>query len=607
MWKLFTLISKKYKLLALLGAFLIFLAVICDLIVPSFLGGLTQVLTAHFKGDTSVEVTFVYSNWKWNMPISNALTVCSLLMVAFSIVSIIISLLTVWIGAIVAVEVARVTRNNLFAKIQTLSASNIQKFGTSSLITRLTNDVTQVQTVWVLNLGMTIRAPFLFVGGLIFSILTSPSLSITLAVMIPLLLIVIGVFAWKVTPIFTKNQKVLDDINKVSRENILGVRVVKSFNLEEIQDNNFNVVNTEWKNVSTKAFSLLNVMIPLVMFITNLAMIILAVIAKNWYDYGTAAEPKIGNFATITAQIMQFIQYIGYVTGGLVMVVMVLVITLRSRVSAVRINQVLDEKVDIEENTSENYIEKPTIKFDNVSFKYNHDSEEYALKDISFDLKQSETLGIIGPTGSGKSTVINLLSRLYDVEDGSIYIDDKNVKDINTKNLNESIDQVTQEYFLFSGTIKSNLLFGKEDATWHQIDRAATISCAKPFILNFDDWYDHPVEQRGKNLSGGQKQRLQIARAILRDPKILVLDDSTSALDAVTDKTLRANIKQYMKDTTTIIIAQKINSIKDADKILVLENGKVAGYGKHNDLIKKCSLYQEIANSQLTKEELKNA
>ncbi len=609
MWKLFSFISTKYKILALLGVTLVFLGVITDLLVPSMLGGLTQTLSAHYQpvkpGITpTVDIVFIYKDWIMTLPLDKSLLVCSLMMVGFSVAGIIFGLVSVYIGANVAVEVAKVTRNNLFKKIQGLSASNIAKFGTSSLITRLTNDIVQVQTIWILMLGMMVRAPFLFIGGLIFSLLTSPSLSISLAVMIPTMLVVIVICSIKVIPLFTRNQQILDSINKVSRENILGVRVVKSFNLEEIQNGKFNVVNDEWQKVSTKAFTILNILIPIITFITNLAMMALIIIAKETNNFGTNESPNIDAF-NIAANVITFSQYLGYVTGGLIMTVMVLVLMLRSRISAVRINQVLNEKEDIKLNDSNVFIEKPSIKFENVSFAFNKGAEN-ALTNINFDLKEGQTLGIIGPTGSGKSTIINLLSRIYETTEGSIYIDGKNVNEINSQNLNDSIGQVLQESILFSGTIKSNLLFGKLDATDEEIDKATMIACARPFIESFDDKYNHVVEQRGKNLSGGQKQRLQIARAILRQPKILVLDDSTSALDALTDRTLRSNIKKYMKGTTTIIIAQKINSIKDADKIIVLDDGNIVGQGKHSQLIKSCALYKDIANSQLSKEEQKN-
>lgn len=595
MWRLFKVIDKKHKLLAFLSVLFTFFQVITDLIVPSMLMTLVMIIASP---EEVKFVSIIYKDWKINLNSNQeALALCASLMVSFSIIGIIFGSLSSFLASKVAVEIARLTRNNLFQKIQTLSASNISKFGASSLITRLTNDVTQVQTLAILMLRLMIRAPFLFIGGLAFSLMTDLKLSITLGVMIPLMLIIIAYFAIKVLPLFSKNQKIVDQVNQASRENILGVRVIKSFNLEKVQEEKFNKVNTDWLNVSTKAFSIMNIMIPVVMLVTNLAMVILAIIGRTMFDKN--------DYIFLSANITVFMQYLGYVTGGLLLTVMVLVILLRSRISAIRINQVMDEKPDVKENKSNNFINKPNIKFKNVSFKFNKDSEN-VLTNISFSLKEGETLGIIGPTGSGKSTIINLLSRVYEVNQGSIEIDNMNINDINTINLNETIGQVFQESVLFAGTIKSNLLFGKKDATSKEIQHAIDIACASEFINSFDDKLNHIVEQRGKNLSGGQKQRLQIARAIIRNPKILVLDDSTSALDAVTDKKLRTNIKKEMKNTTTIIIAQKINSIKDADKIIVLDKGKMIGYGKHKDLINDCALYKDIARSQLSKEELEN-
>lgn len=595
MWKLFKVIDNKHKSFAFMSVLFTFFQVLTDLIVPSMLTTLVMIIAN--PSQKNWFVTIIYKDWKINLSSANeALTLCAILMVSFSILGIVFGMLSAFLASKVSVEIARVTRNNLFKKIQTLSASNISKFGPSSLITRLTNDVTQVQTLAILMLRLMIRAPFLFIGGLVFSLLTDLKLSITLGIMIPLMLIIVAYFAIKVLPLFSKNQKIVDDVNKVSRENILGVRVIKSFNLEYIQEEKFNNVNDKWLHVSTKAFSMMNIMIPIVMLITNLAMVILAIIGKTMFEPGDIY---------LASNIAVFMQYLGYVTGGLILTVMVLVMILRSRVSAIRINEVMDEIPDIVENKSNNFVSKPNIKFKNVSFKFNKESEN-VLTNISFSLSEGQTLGIIGPTGSGKSTIINLLSRVYEPNQGSIEIDNKNINDINTINLNESIGQVFQESVLFSGTIKSNLLFGKKDATDQEISRATKIACASDFIDSFDDKLNHVVEQRGKNLSGGQKQRLQIARAIIRNPKILVLDDSTSALDAVTDKKLRSNLKKEMSKTTKIIIAQKINSIKDADKIIVLDKGRMVGYGKHKDLINDCPLYKEIAKSQLTKEELAN-
>lgn len=595
MWKLFKVIDNKHKSFAFMSVLFTFFQVLTDLIVPSMLTTLVMIIAN--PSQKNWFVTIIYKDWKINLSSANeALTLCAILMVSFSILGIVFGMLSAFLASKVSVEIARVTRNNLFKKIQTLSASNISKFGPSSLITRLTNDVTQVQTLAILMLRLMIRAPFLFIGGLVFSLLTDLKLSITLGIMIPLMLIIVAYFAIKVLPLFSKNQKIVDDVNKVSRENILGVRVIKSFNLEYIQEEKFNNVNDKWLRVSTKAFSMMNIMIPIVMLITNLAMVILAIIGKTMFEPGDIY---------LASNIAVFMQYLGYVTGGLILTVMVLVMILRSRVSAIRINEVMDEIPDIVENKSNNFVSKPNIKFKNVSFKFNKESEN-VLTNISFSLSEGQTLGIIGPTGSGKSTIINLLSRVYEPNQGSIEIDNKNINDINTINLNESIGQVFQESVLFSGTIKSNLLFGKKDATDQEISRATKIACASDFIDSFDDKLNHVVEQRGKNLSGGQKQRLQIARAIIRNPKILVLDDSTSALDAVTDKKLRSNLKKEMSKTTKIIIAQKINSIKDADKIIVLDKGRMVGYGKHKDLINDCPLYKEIAKSQLTKEELAN-
>lgn len=594
MLKAFTYISTKYKVFAAFTAILTFFQVVTDLIVPGMLGSLVNVIEPH---NNKYELFFISREWTIEFDSANQLLlVCSLLMIGFSLLGILFGMVSVWLASKIAVEVARVTRNNLFQKIQTLSASNISKFGTSSLITRLTNDVTQVQTNIIIMLRLMIRAPFLFVGGLIFSIITSLKLSISLAVMIPIMIVVIVITSIFVMPLFRKNQKIIDSINNESRENILGARVVKSFNLEDAQKNKFFKINNEWQVVSTKAFTIMNILLPIIMFITNMGMVVIVLIGKFMFE---SDLDKLKLLPEITT----FSQYLGYVTSGLIMTVMVMVLVIRSRISWIRITDVLKDTPDIKKIVSDVKIETPSIEFNNVCFKYNKDSSEDVLSNITFSLRHGQTLGIIGPTGSGKSTLINLISRVYEPQSGSIKIDSKELNTIDSINLNESVSQVLQESVLYSGTIKSNLLFGNLNASDEEIEWAIDIACAKQFIEKFDNKLDHVVEQRGKNLSGGQKQRLQIARGIISKPKILILDDSTSALDALTDRTLRQNIKKHLKQTTTIIVAQKINSIKDADKIIVLDKGKIIGYGNHGQLMKTCYMYKEIADSQLSMEE----
>lgn len=599
MIQLFKLLNNKYKGLSLLAATATFFQVIIDLLVPSFIAPLTSIVLKQTIPNSNIvvdKIQIIYKDWFIQTSgETETLWLSIVLMLVFSIIGIMCGMVSALLASKVAVELSRVTRRALFDKIQRLSMSNINKFSTSSLLTRITNDVTQTQNLTITMLRIMIRAPFLFVGGLIFCLLVSTQLSLNLAFMIPMMIIVIGIFSAVTVPLFIKNQKIIDAINKESRENILGARVIKSFNLEKLQDEKFVKINNDWLKNSTKAFSYMNVMLPLIVFITNISMVLIVV-------FGKIAT----NNASGGSEFTVFIQYIGYITGGLIMSVMVIVIYIRSKISAKRINEVLNEIPDIKKNEEGLIIENPNIKFDNVSFKYNKDSEENALSNISFELESGKVLGIIGPTGSGKSTLVSLISRSIVPSEGKIYIDDKDINEIQTKDLNEKVAEVLQQNILFSGTIKSNLLFGKEDATEQEIQNAIEIACAKDFIYKFEDNLNHKVEQRGKNLSGGQKQRLSIARSIIRNPKILILDDSTSALDAITDVKLRENIKNKMKGTTTIIVAQKVNSIKNADKILVLDNGKIVGLGTHNELSKKCELYKEIVASQLSKEEAKN-
>lgn len=593
MLKLFNAIGKKYKFLSFISIFLTFLQVLTDLIVPSMLVPIVNIIANQSVPPgipIEYKITFFYD--KWFIVVNSAeqaLTITSSVMLSAAILGMAFGLLSSWIASVVAVEVARIARRNMFNNIQKYSASNFSKYGTSSLMTRITNDVAQVQNASILMLRLLVRAPLLFIGGLTFSLLANLKLSISFAFMIPVMLLIIGLTGMFAMPLFKKNQKIMDAINNESRENILGVRVIKSFNLEKFQENKFDKINNSWFEVSNKAITIMNILIPSVIFVTNLSMVIICIIAKTFDN---------SNNLSLASELTVFAQYLGYVTSGLIMTVMVLVMLFRSRVSSNRINELLNEKADIKNIESNVKIESPNIEFNNVFFKY-HDEGEYAISDITFKIKQGQTLGIIGSTGSGKSTIVNLLSRIYLPTSGTIKIDNKNINTIDSIHLNESISQVLQESVLYSGTIKSNLLFGKLDATEEQIDNALTIACAKPFVDSFEKKLDHVVEQRGKNLSGGQKQRLQIARGIIREPKILVLDDSTSALDVITEKNLKNNIKKYLNKTTVIIVAQKISSIKDADKIIVLDKGKMVGYGNHNELMKNCALYKEIEKTQI--------
>ncbi len=392
-------------------------------------------------------------------------------------------------------------------------------------------------------------------------------------------------------------QKTADELNTQTRENILGVRVIKSYNLEKNQQAKYSAVNSKWRAQTTKTFTIFASLQPMVLLVANFASVIILLIGKF---------PPPGSTINIV-EVQSILSYQGYVILGITVTTMTLMNYVQSRASMKRINEVLDEIPAIAANRSGVGLDDGSVVFENVNFKYNANAEEMVLKDVSFAIGSGETVGVIGSTGSGKSTIANLIARSYDPLSGSIRVGSRDIREIDTEKLHNAIGYVFQQSILFAGTIRSNLLFGNDQATEDEIDRALEIACAKHFIKNFAAGIDHPVEQRGKNLSGGQKQRVSIARTILRKPKIIILDDSTSALDAITDATLRANIRGKMKGVTTIIVAQKILSIRDCDKILVVDQGAIVGEGTHEALMKDCDVYRQIASSQMSQEELDNA
>lgn len=605
MWRLLKFQDFKYWLLTIFAVLSTFGQVITDLIVPALLSSLLPIIA--FTG-SKIDDPHLYTNinflyWKLNFTSSdNAITILGIAMAAVSILGIIFGILGAFLASKVAVNLSRLIRSNLFIKIQSLSPSNLDKFGTSSLVTRLTNDVNQIQNMMFLSLRLLIRAPFMFIGGLIFALLTNLWLSISIVILIPMLVAAIILSGYYAIPLFKKNQKAVDTINIQSRESLLGIRVIKSFNLEANQRIKFANVNKEWTTVSTKAFRIMTSLIPIVMFIANFATLVVLLIGRFEPQAGIYSD--VGNPQGYT-QILSFLQYQGYITMGLVLSVMVAVNYARSRVSSIRVNEVLNDTTDVPFVSSNVKVNDGSIKFKNVNFKYSKDGEN-VLTDINIDIKPGQVVGIIGSTGSGKTSLVNLITRLYEINSGELLVGNNDVKQIDTINLRESVGYVLQENLLFSGTIKSNLLFGNEQANLDEINWALDISCASNFVSKFPEGVDHKVEQRGKNLSGGQKQRVSIARTILRKPKIIVLDDSTSALDAITDKNLRNNIKTKLTNTTVVLVAQKILSIKDADQIVVLDKGKILGVGTHHELLQNCALYKDIAMSQMSGEELAN-
>lgn len=484
-------------------------------------------------------------------------------------------------------------RQGLFDKIQTLSFVELDKLKTSSLITRLTNDVTQVQMMTNMALRGMIRSPLLAIGGVIMAYTLSPKLSTVLLVSIPIIAVSMVFILKKSFPLFTKVQEKIDNVNTVMRESILGVKVIKAFAIENTQNARFKKENEELMNTSIKSQNRNLILWPIATLIMNLSVVAVLWFGGNMVNTGNLEIGKI----------VAFINYLLQIMSSVVMVIGIIISYSRAKASATRINEVFETETSIKDKEETKSIDNFDIEFKNVSFRYNEHSE-YVLENISFTAKQGETIGIIGSTGCGKSSFVNLIPRLYDVTEGEILIGKTNIKDISLSQLRENIGIVLQENILFSGTIESNIKFGNENASKDMIIDSSINAQAYEFITNKEDKFNSEVEQRAKNLSGGQKQRLSIARTLIRNPKIFIMDDSSSALDMATEAKLQNSIKETMKDSTVIVIAQRISGVMDADKIIVMDDGKIANVGTHKELLKESEIYKSIAVSQLGEEVL---
>lgn len=499
-------------------------------------------------------------------------------------------------SSIAAMNMGERLRQGLFDKIQTLSFLEIDKFKTSSLITRLTNDVTQVQTMVLMSLRIAVRAPLICIGGIIMAVALSPKLSIVFLVAVPIILIAVMIILKKSFPLFTAVQEKIDGVNVCLRESILGVRVIKAFTIEERQGERFDEANYDLMNKGIEAQNMNMILWPVVTLVMNLS-----VIAVLWFGGNMA------NMRTLEiGKIMAFINYLIQIMNSLIMVVMLVLNFSRAKASSDRINKVLNTVPAIQDNDSSIEMSGFEIEFKDVSFKYNEHSEN-VLTNISFKIKEGEKIGIIGATGSGKSSLVNLIPRFYDVTEGQVLIGGIDVKNIKLEELRGDIGVVLQDSILFSGKIEDNLRFGNDHADMESIESAARDAEAYEFIIEKEDTYQSLVEQRGKNLSGGQKQRLSIARTLIRNPKILIMDDSASALDMATEAKLKSAVKRRMANSTVLTIAQRISGVMDADRIIVLDNGKISALGTHKELLRNSDIYRSIAVSQLGEEVLLNA
>jgi ATP-binding cassette subfamily B protein len=587
MFKLFKCFNKKDYGLFLISFILIFIQVWLDLKMPDYMSKITVLVQTEGS-----EMKDILTNGGW------------MLLCAFG--SLVSSVIVGYLAANLSAVFSFRTRKKIFNKVENMAMQEVKNFSTSSLITRTTNDITQVMMLIAMGLQMMIKAPITAVWAVCKILDKSWQWSAVTAVAVLILLSVIGCLIIIVMPKFKIVQKLTDKINNVTRENLTGIRVVRAFNAEEYQENKFDDVNNKLTNqqlFNQKSFAIMSPIMYLIMYFLTLTIYFIG----SYLIRDSLMADKLSLFGDMVV----FSSYAMQVIMSFLMLAMIFMMVPRASVSAKRINEVLDTKISIVDGNIDKKTTKEvgTVEFKNVSFKY-PDAEEYLLEDISFKAKKGETIAFIGSTGSGKSSLINLVPRFYDATKGSVLVDGVNVKDYKQEYLHQLIGYVPQKAVIFNGTVKSNVTYGdngKGEISNKKIKEAIRVAQAKEFVEKMDDKYDTHIAQGGTNVSGGQKQRLSIARAIAKDPEIYIFDDSFSALDYKTDSVLRSELKKYTKNATSLIVAQRIGTIMNADKIIVLDNGKCVGMGKHKELLKNCEIYKQIALSQLSKEELENA
>lgn len=509
-----------------------------------------------------------------------------IMMIITAIISIIGGFLAMYFSSKAAYGYGANLRKDLIAKIQEFSFSDINKFNTSSLVTRLTNDVAILVNLVQMMLRMLIRAPFMLLGGIVMTIAISPRIALIFIVITPIIALIMLIVIKTAFPLFRSVQQKIDKVNSVIRENLIGAKVVKSFVREEYENQRFEKANSDLMDTNIRSYKIMTLLMPLIMVIMNLAV---------------AAVLIIGGSGTIeVGSISAAITYMTITLMSLVMMSMAIMNLSRSKAAADRIIEILDQEPSIRnnENALQKNIEKGKVEYNIKRFEFADDEGEAILENIKFTIEPGQKVAIIGSTGTGKSTLINLMPRFYDVTDGYVKIDDIDVREYDLKVLRDSIGMVPQENRLFEGTIEENIKWGKDDATTEEIKEACRVAQIDEYIEKMPEQYKSHVEQRGSNFSGGQKQRLAIARALIKKPKILILDDSVSALDSRTEIELRKALNKDFKDTTIFFIVQKISSCKDADLVIVVDDGTVVGMGTHDELINNNEVYQEIYNSQ---------
>ena len=584
MFKLLKNATKKQWLLALVCLFLVITQVWLELKMPDYMSEITQLVQ---KEGSKMEDILINGGY----------------MLACAFGSLVAAIITGYITSKISSVFSMNIRRKIFEKVENLSMHEVKGFSTSSLITRTTNDVTQIEMLIAMGLQLLIKAPITAIWAVTkilnkswqWSAITGAAVVMLLAVIIVLMVIVL--------PRFKKVQKLIDKLNGVTRENLTGIRVVRAFNAEKYQEDKFEQANnnlTKQQLFNQRAFAIMQPVMYMVMHMVTLGIYFVGAYFIN--------EAAMADKIVLFGDMVVFSSYALQVIMSFLMLAMIFMILPRAQVSASRINEVLDTRLSVIDGNVTNKDEVGTVEFRNVSFKY-PDAEEYVLRNISFKANKGDTVAFIGSTGSGKSTLVNLIVRFYDVTDGEILIDGVNIKDYKLEYLYKLIGYVPQRAVMFNGTVNSNINYGEamEEISDKKIVEAARVAQADEFISKMDDGYESHVAQGGTNVSGGQKQRLAIARAIAKNPEIYIFDDSFSALDYKTDAVLRSELKKYTKDATSLIVAQRIGTIMNADKIIVLDNGESVGVGTHKELLKSCEVYKQIALSQLSKEELDNA
>ncbi len=517
------------------------------------------------------------------------------LMLLVTIAGTICAVVASFYSARVAIGFGRLIRGKLFTRVGSFSLHEFDKVSTASLITRTTNDTTQVQQVLIIILNMMISAPLMIIGGLILAFGQDAVLTLVLLIVIPIMLVMIILIMRVAIPLFRVMQSKLDKLNLILDEGLSGVRVIRAFDRIDHEKERFDIANTDLKNVAIRVNRIVAFMMPMMMLVFNLTSI-----AILWFG-----SIRINNGDMQVGALFAFLQYSTLILFSLLMLSMMFIMLPRAAASADRINEVLDIESEINdaEIVKDTGVEQGYVTFQHVTFSY-PGAEEPALNDISFSVRPGQVTAIIGGTGSGKSTLINLIPRFYDVDSGSIFVDGVDVRDMSQEHLRVKIGLVPQKAVLFSGSITQNIRFGKEDATDEEVRRAAEIAQATEFIDEMPDGFDSVIAQGGMNVSGGQKQRLSIARALVRKPEIYLFDDSFSALDFKTDAKLRAALKKETLDATVLIVSQRVSTVMDADQIIVLDDGHIAGIGNHRKLMETSQIYYEIVSSQLSLEEI---